>query len=150
MLSSLEDAAKLVVPSLGILFFTKCDRFFFPFFLDQQCSISFSTFDYFLSLISKGVPLVNLETELVKYLEAPSEAPFNISTVSTVTRAHAVPQTNKSSASSNKAATNSLMADVVAEVSDVTSDERIKRLNLGPLLNSSSAIELTEKEVFFS
>lgn len=112
MLSSLEDAAKLVVPSLG-------------------------------------VPLVNLETELVKYLEAPSEAPFNISTVSTVTRVHAVPQTNKSSASSNKAATNSLMADVVAEVSDVTSDERIKRLNLGPLLNSSPALDITEKEAAF-
>lgn len=84
----------------------------------------------------------------MKYLEAPSEAPFNISTVSTVTRAHAVPQTNKSSASlSNKAATNSLMADAVSEVNDVTSDERIKKLNLGPLLNSSSAIDITEKEV---
>lgn len=91
---------------------------------------------------------MNLESELVKYLEAPSEVPFNISNVSTVTRAHVVPQTNKSSAtSSTKSAANSLMPDAVAEVNDVTSDERIKKLNLGPLLNSSPSIDLTEKEV---
>lgn len=110
MLSSLEDADKLIVSTLG-------------------------------------VPLVNLEAELIKYLESPTEVPFNISNVSTVTKS--IPQPQSKNTGSSSKSTTSTTTENVRENDDISSDDRIRKLNLGPLLNTSSPVEITEKEAAF-
>eukprot|EP01125_Pyxidicula_operculata_P013280 TRINITY_DN4391_c0_g1_i1.p2 TRINITY_DN4391_c0_g1~~TRINITY_DN4391_c0_g1_i1.p2 ORF type:complete len:805 (-),score=190.65 TRINITY_DN4391_c0_g1_i1:2803-5217(-) len=104
-----------------------------------------------LILDSLHIPLENLQTDLVTYLEQPTQTPFDISAVSRKLKPKTVPETVRSTEQfrQEKPRQEKKPAAQTSYAAELHTVAAIREMELGDLLNSSSPVQLTEADAAY-